>query len=36
VGARIVSAVLNDPDAKGPSYGGNYYYHMYYGQAAGV
>jgi Mrp family chromosome partitioning ATPase len=24
VGARIVSAVLNDPDAKAPSYGGNY------------
>jgi capsular exopolysaccharide synthesis family protein len=36
VGARIVGAVLNDPDAKVPSYGGNYYYHKYYGQAAGA
>jgi hypothetical protein len=34
VGARIVGAVLDDPDAKVP--GGNYYYHKYYGQAAGV
>jgi Mrp family chromosome partitioning ATPase len=36
VGARIVGAVPNDPDAKGPSIGGNYYYHKYYGPAAGV
>jgi Mrp family chromosome partitioning ATPase len=35
-GARIVGAVLADPDAKLPSYGGNYYYHKYYGPAAGV
>jgi polysaccharide biosynthesis transport protein len=36
VGARIVGAALNDPDAKVPIYGGNYYYHKYYGQAAGA
>jgi capsular exopolysaccharide synthesis family protein len=33
VGAHVVGAVLNDPDAKVPSYGGGYYYHSYYGEA---
>jgi succinoglycan biosynthesis transport protein ExoP len=33
VGARIVGAVLNDPDAKVPTYGG-YYYYDYYGAEA--
>jgi FlaA1/EpsC-like NDP-sugar epimerase len=33
VGARLLGAVLNDPDAKVPSYGGHYYYHKYYGEA---
>ncbi|HSH45336.1 MAG TPA: CpsD/CapB family tyrosine-protein kinase, partial [Longimicrobiales bacterium] len=32
VGARILGAVLNDPDAKVPQYGGHYYYHKYYGE----
>ncbi len=36
VGAHVVGAVLNDPDAKVPSYGGGYYYHSYYGSEAGV
>jgi tyrosine-protein kinase Etk/Wzc len=31
VGARLVGAVLNDPDHKVPSYGGYYYYSGYYG-----
>jgi Mrp family chromosome partitioning ATPase len=30
VGARVVGAVLNDPDRKVPQYGG-YYYYDYYG-----
>lgn len=33
VGARILGAVLNDPDAKVPRYGG-YYYYDYYGSEA--
>jgi tyrosine-protein kinase Etk/Wzc len=33
VGARVVGAVLNDPDAKIPSYGG-YYHYDYYGTDA--
>jgi capsular exopolysaccharide synthesis family protein len=33
VGARVVGAVLNDPDAKAAQYGG-YYYYNYYGEAA--
>jgi len=33
VGARVVGAVLNDPDAKVASYGG-YYYYNYYGAKA--
>ena len=33
VGARVVGAVLNDPDAVVQSYGG-YYYHSYYGVEA--
>jgi capsular exopolysaccharide synthesis family protein len=37
VGARIVGAVLNDPDAKVPMYGGYYgYYASYYGEEAGA
>ena len=31
VGARVVGAVLNDPDHKVPQYGGYYYYDYYYG-----
>ena len=31
VGARVVGAVLNDPDRKVPQYGGYYYYDYYYG-----
>lgn len=31
--ARVVGAVLNDPDARVPQYGG-YYYHDYYGDGA--
>ena len=31
VGARVVGAVLNDPDHKVPAYGG-YYYYNYYGK----
>lgn len=35
VGARILGAVLNDPDGKVPQYsGGYYYYHSYYGADA--
>ncbi len=34
VGARVVGAVLNDPDAKVPSYGG-YYHYEYAGAGAG-
>ncbi|HYH83638.1 MAG TPA: polysaccharide biosynthesis tyrosine autokinase [Longimicrobium sp.] len=30
VGARVVGAVLNDPDAKVPQYGGGYYYYSEY------
>jgi Mrp family chromosome partitioning ATPase len=33
VGARVVGAVLNDPDAKVPSYGG-YYHYEYAGSGA--
>ena len=33
VGARIIGAVLNDPDAKVPQYGG-YYQYEYYGEEA--
>lgn len=31
VGAHVVGAVLNDPDAKVPHYGGGYYRYSYYG-----
>jgi tyrosine-protein kinase Etk/Wzc len=31
VGARVLGAVLNDPDEKVASYGGGYYYYDYYG-----
>jgi capsular exopolysaccharide synthesis family protein len=34
VGARVVGAVLNDPDAKVPTYGG-YYHYEYAGSGAG-
>ncbi|HET7584805.1 MAG TPA: polysaccharide biosynthesis tyrosine autokinase [Gemmatimonadaceae bacterium] len=32
VGARVVGAVLNDPDHKVPAYGGYYYYNYYDGE----
>jgi capsular exopolysaccharide synthesis family protein len=35
VGARVVGAVLNDPDAKVPAYGG-YYHYEYAGAGAGA
>jgi capsular exopolysaccharide synthesis family protein len=31
VGARVLGAILNDPDAKVPQYGDYYYYYDYYG-----
>lgn len=32
VGTRVLGAVLNDPDAKVPSYEGHYYAYSYYGE----
>jgi tyrosine-protein kinase Etk/Wzc len=32
VGARVLGAVLNDPDAKVPTYEGHYYAYSYYGE----
>jgi capsular exopolysaccharide synthesis family protein len=34
VGARVLGAVLNDPDATVGKYGGYYYYYSYYGEKA--
>ncbi|HUH14044.1 MAG TPA: polysaccharide biosynthesis tyrosine autokinase, partial [Longimicrobiales bacterium] len=34
VEARMLGAVLNDPDAKVPRYGGGYYHYEYYGEKA--
>ena len=31
VGARLLGAVLNDPDNETPKYGGYYYHYEYYG-----